>query len=82
MGELDPAGSQGDLFYVGSYFCMTIGMILAECRSRRLNLELWQLGGKFWPLLQWGWPYAAWSLIPSMFGLDASNAIADGAVDH
>ncbi|USR90686.1 hypothetical protein NEA10_17980 [Phormidium yuhuli AB48] len=76
--ELDPAVSPGDLFYVGSYFCMTIGMILAV-RSRRLNLELWQWG-VILAIATVGVAFAAWVSHPFEFGLDASNAIADGAV--
>lgn len=40
---LDPAVSPGDLFYLISYVCIAVGMILAV-KSRRLNLELWQWG--------------------------------------
>ncbi|MGB3240613.1 MAG: hypothetical protein WBB29_20145 [Geitlerinemataceae cyanobacterium] len=41
--KLDPAVSPGDLFYLISYVCISVGMVLAV-KSRRLNLELWQWG--------------------------------------
>jgi hypothetical protein len=41
--NLDPAVSPGDAFYLISYVCILLGMVLAV-KSRRLNLELWQWG--------------------------------------
>jgi hypothetical protein len=41
--HLDPAVSPGDAFYLISYVCILVGMVLAV-KSRRLNLELWQWG--------------------------------------
>lgn len=41
--NLDPAVSPGDAFYLVSYICILVGMVLAV-KSRRLNLELWQWG--------------------------------------
>lgn len=37
----NPTLSPGDLFYVGTYICLIVSMILAVV-SRRLNLEVWQ----------------------------------------
>jgi hypothetical protein len=36
-----PDTSPGDLFYIASYLCLAVGMLLAVL-PRRLNLELWQ----------------------------------------
>jgi hypothetical protein len=38
---LDPAVSLGDLFYIPTYICLGLGMILAV-RSKRLSLVWWQ----------------------------------------
>ncbi len=40
---LDPDVSLGDAFFIGTYLCLSWGMILAVI-SRKLNLEIWQWG--------------------------------------
>ncbi|MBO9998985.1 MAG: hypothetical protein J7641_08265 [Cyanobacteria bacterium SID2] len=73
--ELDPAVSPGDLFYVVSYLCLAVGMILAV-RSRRLNLELWQWGVTV-AIAIGGIAFAAWLSYPFEFGFDALEGVAE-----
>ncbi|OAB59863.1 hypothetical protein AY600_18760 [Phormidium willei BDU 130791] len=72
--ELDPAVSPGDLFYVASYLCLTVGMLLAV-RSRRLNLELWQWG-VILAIAVAGMAFAGWLSYPFDFSLDFDSASA------
>lgn len=74
--ELSPAVSPGDLFYVISYVCLTVGMILAV-RSRRLNLELWQWGVTL-AIAVAGIAFAAWVSYP--FDFLASTPSVEEAV--
>lgn len=41
--KLEPDVSPGDIFYVPTYLCLIVGLLLAVS-SRRLNLEVWQWG--------------------------------------
>ncbi|MGC9502433.1 hypothetical protein [Baaleninema sp.] len=75
--ELSPAVSPGDLFYVISYLCLTVGMILAV-RSRRLNLELWQWGVTL-AIAVAGIAFAAWVSYPFDF-LSSAPAVEDAVV--